>query len=121
MRQKIWMDWQEKDGKIKDEALRVTYARLKYWAENRNYKPGWVSVKFKMIFGYWPPDEIVNNVESVSPNEGLMRWIAKSNEAWRRQKRLEEKLREPPADLKLRLEGPSPLMTEDDIAAFTGG
>jgi hypothetical protein len=44
----------ENNEKIKIEALRRTYAGLKWIGVNRKYKVGWLAIKFKTLFGYWP-------------------------------------------------------------------
>ncbi len=109
-RRKIWNNWSENTGIIKIEALRRTYAGLKWWAENKEYKPKYADAKFRSIFGNWPPDEI-SDVPPYSPTANLLWWIAKSNEAWKKKKRLEEK------ELQVELPVvslPSPLMTDDD-------
>jgi hypothetical protein len=88
-RRKIWANWEENAGIIKIEALRRTYAGLKFWGEMKEYKPKYADAKFRSIYGYWPPDEILE-VPSYSPTTHLRWWIAKSNEAWKKARRLEE-------------------------------
>ncbi len=117
-RQKIWKNWEENAGIIKIEALRRTYAGLKWLAENRKFKPKYPDAKFKSIFGYWPPDEILE-VPPYAPTSNLLWWIGRSNEAWKKQKRLEEKEKAPTILLRLpepssALATSSPYMTADD-------
>jgi len=111
-RRKWWMD--PKNGIIKQEALTRTYAGLKWIRENRNYSRGYSAVKFKVIFGYWPPDYFELNA-SQPPTAGLIRFIARENAQWKALKRAEEK--EKGADragASLRVYVTSPLMADSD-------
>ncbi len=82
--EKVWMDG-EKAGVDIETARHRTYAGLKWYAENRGYKPGWAAVKFKKIFGQWPNGEAVE--EAVVPQQGLYRWIKKQNASYAKERR----------------------------------
>lgn len=124
-RRKVWANWDDIDGKDKTEALRATYAGLKWLTENKGFKPKYPDAKFRSIFGYWPSDEICQ-VPSYPPSPALLNWIARSNAAWKRVKALEEKERQPNLVIRLPKSGDnegvqdelvssaSPLMTEED-------
>ena len=99
-RKGLWTSWADKAGVIKIEAMRGTYAGLKRIAEFNKYNPKWPLPKFKSIFHIWPPYEI-SEVPPAPPSKALLRWIAKSNEAWRKAKREEEKKMAPETVLRL--------------------
>ncbi len=85
----LWATRQEKDGKNKIEAMRDTYAGLKRIGEYKKYSSKWSLAKFRSIFGIWPPHEI-SEVPPSPASKALLVWIKKSNDAWKKQKRLEE-------------------------------
>jgi hypothetical protein len=51
------------NGKIKIEALRRTYAGVKWVVKNKKYKVGGGAIKFRNIFGYWPPDALYAHLD----------------------------------------------------------
>ena len=66
-----------------------TYAGLKWYAEQKGYKPGWASMKFKAIFGRWPNGEASEG--AAAPSEELMRWVKRGNAAYAKEQRKREK------------------------------
>ncbi len=83
---KVWMDeWGDKAGVDIETARHRTYAGLKWYAQNKGYKSGWASMKFKAIFGRWPNGEAKE--EAAAPGEGLMRWIKKQNANYAKERR----------------------------------
>jgi len=119
------MDWTDKSGKIQIEAQSGTYAGLLWVVENKKYKIGWAAIKFKIIFGYWPPPSI-ENISPDLPSPLLLRFIASQNEIWKKHKRAEEldqvkkKAPElclaPSSDPRITGTYNPPWMTEDDWA-----
>jgi DNA-directed RNA polymerase subunit RPC12/RpoP len=67
-------------GVTEPGAARVlTYAGLLSIAEQRGYKPGWAAMKWKIIFGDWPPDD---RPPVQNPSQELMWWIRQQNIAY---------------------------------------
>jgi hypothetical protein len=89
-RRKVWMDWTEKQGIIKTQAKSGIYASLRWIVAQKGYKPGWAAMKFKIIFGDWPPKEF-EFIEPEVPTSILLWFIQRQNDIWKRQKRAEEK------------------------------
>jgi hypothetical protein len=114
-RQKIWANWEDSPGIVKIEALRRTYAGLRWLAENKKFKPKYADAKFRSIFGYWPPDEIID-VPPYVLSQNLLWWITRSNQAWKKAKRLEEQTKAPQVILRLPASEDtlSPFMTAED-------
>jgi hypothetical protein len=100
---------------IKIEALRRTYAGLRWLEENKKFKPKYADAKFRSMFGYWPPDEIID-VPPYVLSQNLLWWITRSNQAWKKAKRLEEQTKAPQVVLRLPAseDAPSPFMTAED-------
>ena len=91
VRQKVsWTSWSERDGVARLDAMRETYAGLCRIAEFKEYNQKWPLPKFKSLFGIWPPYEF-GELPSSPPSQALLKWIQKSNEAWKQAKREEEK------------------------------
>ena len=83
-----YTSWTDKEGVDVGQARHSTYAGLRGYAERRGYKNGWISNKFKEIFGCWPNGE---SCEAAAPaGGGLLHWIRKGNSAYARGKREEE-------------------------------
>ena len=85
---RVWMNTADNDGVSPETARHATYARLKYYAEEKGYKPGWVGMKFKMLFGCWPNGESVE--EAQAPTEHLMKWFWKQASEYSKQMRKRE-------------------------------
>lgn len=111
---KIWQDWDNKYGVPKIEAQRRAYAGLKWLRDQKGYKNGYASAKFKGIFGYWPPQEI-EDVPPSPPFAGLSRRIAVDNARWTKQKRAEERANPTVVEpLPMPADGLPSFMTADD-------
>jgi hypothetical protein len=81
-RLKWWLAHDDYDGISEHDAKTLTMARLKWYAEQKGYKPGWASVKYNQIYGVWPNGESKAKPETVSAP--LMHWINKQNAAFAR-------------------------------------
>jgi hypothetical protein len=59
---------------------RVVYAGLLHEAARRGYRPGWVSVNFRAIYGGWPApgDPVIPE----PPCEALIVWLNKQRDKW---------------------------------------
>lgn len=112
---KSWHNWENIDGKNKIEAMREIYAGLIWLRDARKYSEKYPLAKFRAIFGCWPPYDF-DNIPALPPTSGLLNWLHRSNEVWKRQKRSEEKAAEPEVVLKLpEPEPPIPSwMTDED-------
>jgi hypothetical protein len=89
IRQKKWWTEKQYNQKNKTEALRATYAALRWIAENKKYSTGYCAVKFNIIFRYWPPDAY-SDIPALPPSSNLLRFIGRQNQLWRIQKLAEE-------------------------------
>ena len=78
-----WMALDDYDGLDRDQARHNAYAYLKWWAEQKGYKPGYASVKFKELFGEWPNGE--SREDGQPPTPELLRWIRMQANAWKRE------------------------------------
>jgi hypothetical protein len=95
---------------------RRTLAGLKWLRDQKGYKQGYPSAKFRSIFGYWPPREI-EDVSPEAPTTGLMRRIAVDNGHWKKLKRAEEKANPTVVEpLPMPVEGLPSFMNADDWA-----
>ncbi len=83
----------------------ATHAGLLSIAVHRGYKPGWAAVKYKSMYGAWPPRE---TPEIQNPNSELLWWIKKQNTEYAKARRAQEVPAAPQAKPE------SGLMTEDD-------
>ena len=89
-----------------DLAKQMTHAMLLSVAVRRGYKPGWAGMKYKAIYGAWPPWGEVP--EPQNPSGELMWWIRKQGKEYAKAKRAAEA----PAAPQPKPE--SALMSEDD-------
>ena len=90
------------------EARARTLSGLKWIAEQKGYKPGYASAKFKSIYGSWPNGE--SGVPPGSPTQGLLKWIAYGNVAYKKKMRAIEAQEVKPKEA----EPTSPLMSAED-------
>jgi hypothetical protein len=89
--QKVWADWEDKDGVDIETATHRTYGGLIWWADKKGYKKakGWAAHKFKKIFRRWPNGE-ANDANGQAPSSELSRWIDKQKAAYARERRKRE-------------------------------
>jgi hypothetical protein len=122
---KAWMDTGNREGLERGHAMEQTFAALRWLVRQHNYKIGWASVKFRTLFGMWPPDEfLTSGTESVAPSAELIHWTARERAAYAKMKRVEEaeEVRRKyelmkPSPLRAGPDGfvPGTLMTEEDF------
>lgn len=62
------------------------YQQLMHYAAEKNYKPGYASVKFKDKFGRWPPRPW-KNLEPIEPGLVIKAWIQSQNIKWAKSRR----------------------------------
>lgn len=87
-RQKLWENWNDRDGLTVEIAPYQVYAELKQYCENKRYKNGWVGNKFKSIFGRWPNGEA--SAPGCIPSPAILQWIRAGNKSFAKRKREEE-------------------------------
>ena len=97
---------------VKNGDPRQTYAGLLWVAESKGYKHGWVSHKFRAIFGKWPRPQ--SKVEPVVPSRELREWLGIMKARYRAQKKREEDKVVVP--LPMPPEGLPSFMSEEDWA-----
>ena len=108
-RPKVWMDTDDADG-IDAHAARLKVIAGLFWqCEQKGYKPGWVGMKFKKIFGCWPNGEAAAPAEPVSAD--LLGWLRRDNAAYAKRMRAIEAAG---AKFGQSVRAESPLMNEDD-------
>lgn len=60
-------------------ARRRFHAELAWIARERDYKPGWISNKYRERFGVWPPDR---SIEPLQPSPATRAWVKSRLIAW---------------------------------------
>jgi hypothetical protein len=65
-------------------------AELKCYSEERGYKPGWASNKFRDKFDCWPDWSIKHVPPAKFVSIVTAAWIKKTQDAWRRAQRRSE-------------------------------
>jgi hypothetical protein len=105
---------------VKKGDPRQTYAGLLWWQQQKQYKRGWVAMKFREIFGKWPAP--CSPVEAIEPGNDLKEYLGIMLKRWKAKKKREERKNAAPIDLEnwsppMILDDASPLMTEEDWSA----
>jgi superfamily II DNA or RNA helicase len=68
----------ELDGKKKKYTIdekKQFYAELKYYCEDKKFKPGWAAFKYKEKFGSWPNHPNIKYIDPVEPSQATLNWI----------------------------------------------
>src|SRR5690242_17074028 len=89
-RMKVWIDGGDKAGIDPELARQQTYSGLLWFAQSRGYKQGWVGMKYRTLFGSWPPDEY-SSLEAETPSQELMLWERKQKALWARERKEKDK------------------------------
>lgn len=105
------MDDSDKDGIERHDARVKTYGALLWYADSKGYKPGYVTAKFKQIYGCFPNGEKAAAVAE-APSSELLHWIRRGNAAYARRRREREKAEDPQIQLPPPAE--SAFMSDDD-------
>jgi hypothetical protein len=76
-RVRIWHKWPEE--RPPPQAQRDTYAGLLYFAQQANYKPGWIAYRFRAIYDDWPSEQL----EPAPPYYELVTWLQSENNRYK--------------------------------------
>lgn len=89
-RVKVWMTFGDIPGVTVEEARRRTYAGLLWFAAQKGFKQGWPGMKFKTLFGKFPPRDLQPEPEPMS--SGLSHWLEKQNAVYAQGLRKKERI-----------------------------
>jgi hypothetical protein len=118
-RVKVWMTFGDIPGLPIEEARRRTYAGLLWFAAQKHFKSGWPLMKYKTLFGVFPPRGLTPDPEPMSA--GLSHWLDKQNAVYAQALRKKERALlaavAPPLPVGLDVNGfiPGTLCTPEDL------